>query len=1185
MYKFLINFFLVIGFVGFALSGNVYRGKDQTDKKGYRHGVIVVKYKSTAVISPSVKVSKNGISIAQVGISSLDQLHQQMSIHSVSKEDMYQPKDVNLVKSLGIDHIYLLRLDESADVETLAKQYATDPNVEAATPDWEVYPAAIPNDTYYTSHWGHNNTAQMPSYNWSTNLHNGPLVGTVGFDANAQAAWDHTQGYGSSSVVIAIIDGGVEWTHPDLSANIWTNPGESGGGKETNGVDDDGNGYIDDYHGWDFGVGDNNPNDDATGAGHGTCCAGVAAAVGNNSLGVVGIAAGCKIMPLKAANAAGSMYFTSINSAIYYAADKGAKVISMSLGSSSQDAANQTACTYAWNLGTIVLAATGNENTSFISYPAANTNVLGIGAASNCGDRKRSSSSSSDLNPGVSADPNGYTCDGERWWGSNYGVATKDAANAVDVIAPTILPTTDRVGSNGYETGDYELYFNGTSCATPYAAGVCALIFSKFPSLTPQQVRDTLCQKAQDIVNVESVVGWDRYTGYGMVDASAVTAGFVVRSLTLSSPNGGESWLANTLHNIAWIYTGSIANVKLEYTTDGSNFTVITASTTNSGTYAWTVPNNPSSTVKVKISDVDSSIYNDISNANFTINPPDVTPPVISNVQVTSILTTSAVVTWTTDEASSSTVNYGLTQSYGSSATGTGGVTSHSVSLTGLSSNTTYHYQVQSTDASSNTATDIDRTFQTISGQTLLGLDGGLEGTATVDNVTIATAGASGKWQKANSNQTISLENATVRSGAHSLRILNTSTTGRRVYSPLFGSVSDGSRLVLQYYRRIPSGTGQQNQHGIAFPTESLSGTYNAPASADTWEKQTYVPTSTTATGNKWAVIMHRLTSGGTNTLPEYIDDLAVYVGTAVDNTAPDPATSPIAAKTSSPSELYVSWTAPITGIDDGGYLVIRRIGLAPTGTPNVNGIYAVGNTIGDGTVVYQGTSNNFTDTGLNFVNTYYYKIYTYDKAFNYSSGVVTSGDSPLPIQLASFVGSYVDNGAKLEWQTISEANNYGFNVQRLNETSKDFETVVFVAGKGTTLEPQSYEYIDNQPGTSYRLEQIDNNGLKSYFGPIMLNPSSVADNVPAVFKLSQNYPNPFNPTTNISFSLANAGHTTLKIYNLIGKEVATLFTGNAEAGKQYVVNFDAKNLTSGIYFYKLQSGNSVEVKKLTLVK
>jgi hypothetical protein len=198
-----------------------------------------------------------------------------------------------------------------------------------------------------------------------------------------------------------------------------------------------------------------------------------------------------------------------------------------------------------------------------------------------------------------------------------------------------------------------------------------------------------------------------------------------------------------------------------------------------------------------------------------------------------------------------------------------------------------------------------------------------------------------------------------------------------------------------------------------------------------------------------------------------------------------------------------------------------------------------------------------------------------------------TAGEmGALPVQLASFVGSFVGNDVKLEWQTVSEVNNYGFNVQR--KSGSEYVTVGFVAGKGTTLEPQSYSFVDeNASGAAeYRLEQVDNNGLKNYFGPIMLNPNSVDDkSVPAVFALNQNYPNPFNPSTKISFSLANSDYTTLKIYNILGKEVATLFAGNAEVGKLYTVNFDAKNLTTGLYFSKLVSGNSIEVRKMVLMK
>lgn len=200
----------------------------------------------------------------------------------------------------------------------------------------------------------------------------------------------------------------------------------------------------------------------------------------------------------------------------------------------------------------------------------------------------------------------------------------------------------------------------------------------------------------------------------------------------------------------------------------------------------------------------------------------------------------------------------------------------------------------------------------------------------------------------------------------------------------------------------------------------------------------------------------------------------------------------------------------------------------------------------------------------------------------------IADNNSALPVQLISFIGIFENHTVRLEWQTISEIDNIGFNVQRFNSISNSYETIGFVAGNGTTLEPQYYSFVDENPiqNPQYRLEQIDNRGLKNYFGPISLNPNSVGENrVPALFKLNQNYPNPFNSLTQISFSLANPGYTTLKVYNIIGQEVGSLFNGYAEAGKQYNVYFDAQNLTSGPYIYKLQSGDKSEVRRMILIK
>jgi hypothetical protein len=328
-------------------------------------------------------------------------------------------------------------------------------------------------------------------------------------------------------------------------------------------------------------------------------------------------------MPLKVANSAGSMYFSAIQNALYFAADNGADIISMSLGAAiSSDPATDSAILYAWNAGCLILAATGNENASTISYPAINANVLGIGAASPCGDRKRSSSSSSEVNPGVNTDPNGYTCDGERWWGSNYGTTTQNAAGAVDVIAPTILPTTDLLGSAGYDASDYSKWFNGTSCATPYAAGVCALILSANPTWTNAQVRDRLRSTAQDVTSVESGAGWDRYAGWGMVDAAAAVGGGGggTDQVTVTYPNGGETLTAGTSVNITWTSVGSFTTVNLDYSTNGgSTWTNIATNTANDGTQAWTVPSTATTQGRVRVS---GGTATDMSNANFTITVP-----------------------------------------------------------------------------------------------------------------------------------------------------------------------------------------------------------------------------------------------------------------------------------------------------------------------------------------------------------------------------------------------------------------------------------------------------------------------------------------------------------------------------------------------------------------------------------
>jgi hypothetical protein len=187
-----------------------------------------------------------------------------------------------------------------------------------------------------------------------------------------------------------------------------------------------------------------------------------------------------------------------------------------------------------------------------------------------------------------------------------------------------------------------------------------------------------------------------------------------------------------------------------------------------------------------------------------------------------------------------------------------------------------------------------------------------------------------------------------------------------------------------------------------------------------------------------------------------------------------------------------------------------------------------------------------------------------------------------IPVELTSFTGNVNNLGQViLNWETATEINNHGFEIERRTETS-EFRTVAFVEGYGTTTEPKSYSYLDKtaeQGVNYYRLKQVDFNGTYSYSDEVEVDVTG-----PLTFDLAQNYPNPFNPSTSIKYSVPESGNIRLSVFNIVGEEVAVLAEGFAQAGF-YEVTFDASNLSTGVYLYKLQSANSVQTKKMMLLK
>lgn len=311
-------------------------------------------------------------------------------------------------------------------------------------------------------------------------------------------------------------------------------------------------------------------------------------------------------------------------------------------------------------------------------------------------------------------------------------------------------------------------------------------------------------------------------------------------------------------------------------------------------------------------------------------------------------------------------------------------------------------------------------------GQSYLGLDGGFEGTATIDNTSTFSAGQANLWSKSSTNQTILIETSVVRTGNHSLQLNNTTSTGRRCFTPTFSPTS-GQRLVIQFYRRVSNITNTQlscceiSRDGTTSSTTTQT-TYNCPSTPDTWEKVTSSPTSTDFIATIWADIAHKQTGEGGIL---YIDDVAIYTATKVDETAPDAPTA-FTIRSSTKNSLNVGWSAPESGTDGGGYIVVRG-STDPTTAPNVNGIYASGNTIASGmTIVYQGTGTGFTDSGLSTGTTYFYRVYTYDKAYNYSmaltgSGTTVSNNPEISLSTSSITGfTYLHGNGPSECKNIS---------------------------------------------------------------------------------------------------------------------------------------------------------------------
>jgi hypothetical protein len=199
---------------------------------------------------------------------------------------------------------------------------------------------------------------------------------------------------------------------------------------------------------------------------------------------------------------------------------------------------------------------------------------------------------------------------------------------------------------------------------------------------------------------------------------------------------------------------------------------------------------------------------------------------------------------------------------------------------------------------------------------------------------------------------------------------------------------------------------------------------------------------------------------------------------------------------------------------------------------------------------------------------------------YDYHFRAIMSDQSALPVELTSFVGASRGTSIELEWNTATEINNYGFEVERASAEGR-WSKIGFVQGYGNSNAPKSYSFTDNpNSGTKfiYRLKQIDTDGQFEYSDIVEV------EIAPSEFVLEQNFPNPFNPTTKISYTLPERSTVSIKVFDTIGNEITELANGEKEAGV-YEVEFNAESLPTGIYFYHLVSGKFSQTKKMILLK
>ncbi|MDA3813455.1 MAG: S8 family serine peptidase [Candidatus Cloacimonetes bacterium] len=1039
--------------------------------------------------------------VVETGIASFDQLAEQYGFVDIKQRiDFVKDVDWN-DNGLYPGCIYNITLASNDNIETAIDALVADPNIIYAEYEPVYKFDYVPNDASYDMQWFHENI-------------------------RSEQAWDYITG--SEDIVIGIVDSGINWNHPDLQDNIWINEPElnstSGGSPMTinwtagtvsggNGIDDDGNGKIDDCIGWNFyGTQSNQSYQGFVDNAHGTHVAGCAGAVGDNYIGVTGPMMNVKLISSRHSPnnvATNSIWYGDLG--IRYCAISGADIINCSFGGPGGSATYNSAINYAVGLGAIVTCAAGNDNIDLgipgnEHYPGNATNAVCV----------------------ASTDPNDA-----KAYSSSYGTP-------VDVSAPGEGIYSTVIGGSGYEN------YSGTSMASPVAAGVAGLIKSVHPDLTPQELKTRLeytCDNI-DAVNPDYI---------GMLGAGRV--------------NAFKGAMYDLIPNL------TVAEINLvEQTGDGDGVPnpgeVIDLSINLENDTFWLDAEDITATLSCEVAEVtmlnDETTYSDLASGSSGWNSGDPfsfeTPAELSDFTIPFTLTISANPTATWPYIAEHEVEVELTLAQAGWPLVLGSVTTSSGVIIDLE------------DDDSN-----EIIFGDYAGMIhVMQADGTPVSPFPIDTgATIVVAVAAG-FVDSDNNEDIVIGNDAghVIAYDHNGNTIFDYLAGGNIKSnPIIADV-DGNGTMEVIICTFPAGAVHIiNSDGTSFP--------NFPAALSAPVMASAAVGDLNSDGNLEVLVV--TISGSLNAISSNTgSNLSGWPYALGLGSANGPTISNIDADTD-PEVLIVTTPGTVFAIDNDGSLIWDIV----LGAQVLTGLV---------TADFNNNGNNdicFIDQPGN--------IHLLDQAGNYLPN--------FPVDVGESVEStpvIVDMDANGTLDIV-----FGDNAGYLHSIDiTGAETNLFPINLGSAVKvAPALGYADDDGDieilvpnqTSYFLIDYKNSSGAVHWANFKRNPqrtgnaldptSGIEPEVVPVFTndLGKNYPNPFNPDTNINFSIKEDGFVSLKVYNTRGQLVKTLISENMQEGVHFTTwngkNNNNKSVSSGIYFYKMDSKGYSSIKKMILMK